>query len=120
MTVGSSGALFVVTYVDFLQEVLEQDPDAGQNRLVRYGAASSKANPGNLLSYTVLRQIDRPNRYVFLEVWDTEPHYVAWQDSAVTKSFITRTTPFLGSPLDHRLNILCGGTFDDTNGCILP
>ena len=120
MTVGSSGALFVVTYVDFLQEVLEQDPDAGQNRLVRYGAASSKANPGNLLSYTVLRQIDRPNRYVFLEVWDTEPHYVAWEDSAVTKSFITRTTPFLGSPLDHRLNILCGGTFDDTNGCILP
>ena len=74
MTVGSSGALFVVTYVDFLQEVLGRDPDAGQNRLVRYGAASSKANPGNLLSYTVLRQIDRPNRYVFLEVWDTEPH----------------------------------------------
>ena len=120
MTVGSSGALFVVTYVDFLQEVLEQDPDAGQNRLVRYGAASSKANPGNLLSYTVLRQIDRSNRYVFLEVWDTEPHYLTWQDSAVTKSFITRTTPLLGSPLDHRLNILCGETFDDTNGCILP
>ena len=120
MTVGSSGALFVVTYVDFLQEVLEQDPDAGQNRLVRYGAASSKANPGNLLSYTVLRQIDRPNRYVFLEVWNTEPHYVTWQDSAVTKGFIGRTTPLLGSPLDHRLNILCGETFDDTNGCILP
>jgi hypothetical protein len=26
----------------------------------------------------------------------------------------------LGSPLDHRLNILCGQTFDDTKGCILP
>jgi quinol monooxygenase YgiN len=90
MTVGSGGALFVVTYVDFLQEILEQDPDAGQNGLVQYGAASSKANPGNLLSYTVLRQIDRPNRYVFLEVWDAEPHYVTWQDSAVTKSFIAR------------------------------
>ena len=24
------------------------------------------------------------------------------------------------APLDHRLNILCGETFDDTNGCILP
>ena len=120
MTVGSSGALFVVTYVDFLQEVLEQDPDAGQNTLVQYGAASSKANPGNLLSYTVLQQIDRPNRYVFLEVWDTEPHYVTLQDSAVTKSFIAGTTPLLGSPLDRRLNILCGETFDDTNGCILP
>ena len=120
ISVGSSSALFVVTYVDFLQEVLEQDPDAGQNRLVQYGAASSKANPDNLLSYTVLRQIDHLNRYVFLEVWDTEPHYVTWQDSAVTKSFIARTTPLLGSSLDHRLNILCGETFDDTNGCILP
>jgi len=120
MTVGSSGALFVVTYVDFLQEVLEQDPDAGQSKLVQYGAASSKANPGNLLSYTVLQQIDRPNRYVFLEVWDAEPHYVTWQDSAVTKSFIAGTTPLLGSPLDHRLNILCGETFDDAHGCIPP
>jgi len=26
----------------------------------------------------------------------------------------------LGSPLDHRLNILCGETFDDTQGCIVP
>jgi quinol monooxygenase YgiN len=120
MTVGSTGALFVVTYVDFLQEVLEQDPDAGQNRLVQYGAASSKANPGNLLSYTVLRQIDRPNRYVFLEVWDAELHYVTWQNSTVTKSFIAGTMPLLGSPLDHRLNILCGETFDDAHGCIPP
>jgi hypothetical protein len=29
-TVGSRGALFVVTYVDFLQEVLDTDPDRGQ------------------------------------------------------------------------------------------
>jgi quinol monooxygenase YgiN len=120
MTVGSGGALFVVTYVDFLQKVLEQDPDVGQNKLVQYGAASTKANPGNLLSYTVLQQMDRPNRYVFLEVWDAEPHYVTWQDSTVTKSFIARTMHLLGSPLDHRLNILCGETFDDAHGCVLP
>ena len=87
---------------------------------MQYGATSSKPNPGNLLSYTVLWQIDRPNRYVFLEVWHSEPHYVTWQGSVVTKSFIAQTTPLLGSPLDHRLNILCGETFDDTNGCILP
>src|SRR5215469_4576695 len=58
-TVGSGSALFVVTYVDFLQELLEQDPDAGQNRLVQYGAVSSNANPGHLLNYTVLHQLDR-------------------------------------------------------------
>jgi hypothetical protein len=44
--VGSGGALFVVTYVDFLEEVLEADPDRGQQELERYGAASMKANSG--------------------------------------------------------------------------
>ena len=43
-TVGAGSALFVTTYVDFLQEVLGEEPDAGQNKLVQYGAASSKAN----------------------------------------------------------------------------
>jgi quinol monooxygenase YgiN len=119
-TVGSSGALFVITYVDFLHEVLEADPGAGQTRLVQYGAASSQANSGHLLSYSVLQQLDRPNRYVFLEVWDTELNYLAWQYGAVTKSFIAKTTPLLGSPLDHRLNILCGETFVDGTGCVAP
>src|SRR6202030_3363702 len=43
-TVGSSGALFVVTYVDFLEEVLDTDPDRGQEELAQYGAATSNAN----------------------------------------------------------------------------
>jgi len=119
-TVGSSSALFVITYVDFLQEVLEADPDAGQNKLVQYGAASSTANTGHLLSYTVLQQLHRSNRSVFLEVWDTEANYIAWQGRAVTKSFVARTTPLLGSPFDHRLNILCGETFVDGTGCVPP
>jgi len=119
-TVGSGSALFVVTYVDFLQELLEQDPDEGQNRLVQYGAVSSNANPGHLLNYTVLHQLDRANRYVFLEVWDTEANYTAWQGGAATQSFIAQTTPLLGSPLDHRLNILCGETVVDGTGCVAP
>jgi len=120
LTVGAKGALFVITYTDFLQEVLEQDPDAGQNALVAYGAISSKANRGNLLSYTVLQQLDRPNRYVLLEVWDTGPHYTAWQNSAVTTAFVAQTTPLLGSPFDHRLNILCGETYVNDTGCVPP
>ena len=119
-TVGKSGALFVVTYVDFLQEVLEEDPDAGQDQLVRYGAASSKANTGQLLSYTVLQQLDRPNRYVFLEVWDTQADYIAWQSSVVTTNFVAQSIPLLGSPFDHRLNILCGETYVDGTGCVPP
>lgn len=119
-TVGSNGALFVITFADFLQEVLEEDPNAGQDKLVQYGAASIKANTGHLLSYTVLQQLDRPNRNVFLEVWDTMANYTAWQGSAVTANFIAQTMPLLGSPFDHRLNILCGETYVDGTGCVPP
>jgi len=116
-TVGSSGALFVITYVDFLAE---GDPDQGQDELVHYGAATSKANEQHLLNYTVLQQLDRPNRFAALEVWDTQANYTAWQGSAVTTNFIAKVTPLLGSPLDHRLNILCGETFVDGTGCTPP
>jgi quinol monooxygenase YgiN len=121
-TVGKDGALFVITYVDFLQEILADDPDEGQNKLVQYGAASIKQNKGLLLSYSVLQQLDRSNRYVFLEVWDNVDDYNAWQDNSVTTNFVKQTTPLLGSPFDHRLNILCGETFDDKMGmgCVPP
>ena len=115
-TVGPNGALFVITYVDFLQE---GDPDKGQDQLVRY-AATSKANDQHLLNYTVLQQLDRSNRFVALEVWDTQANYTAWQGSAVTTNFVTEVTPLLGSPFDHRLNILCGETFVDGTGCTPP
>jgi quinol monooxygenase YgiN len=120
-TVGPSGALFVVTYVDFLQELLQQgNPNRGRDALVTYGAASRNANGQHLLNFTVLRQLDRPNRFVTLEVWDTETNYAAWQNSAVTAGFVARTTPLLGSPFDHRLNILCGETYVDGTGCVPP
>ena len=119
-TVGKKGALFVVTYVDFLQEILEDDPDEGQEKLVQYGAASIKQNKGRLLSYNVLQQLDRPNRYVFLEVWDEVDDYNAWQNNSVTTKFVAQTMPLLGSPFDHRLNILCGETFVDGTGCVPP
>lgn len=120
-TVGPSGALFVVTYVDFLEELLEQDnPAKGQNQPVRYGAATSSANSGHLLNFTVLQQLDRPNRYVMLQVWDTQSNYDAWQAGSVTASFVTQITPVLGSPLDHRLNSLCGEHYVDSTGCTPP
>ena len=116
-TVGSNGALFVITYVDFLAE---GDPDKGQDKLVRYGSATSKANDQHLLNFTVLQQLDRPNRFAALEVWDAQANYTAWQGSAVTTNFIAEVTPLLGSPFDHRLNILCGETFVDGTGCTPP
>ena len=116
-TVGAKGALFVVVYVDLLQD---GNPGKGKNQLVRYGAMSSSANRGRLLSFSLLQQLDRPNRYAILEAWDSEASYNAWQGSAVTASFVDKITPLLGSPLDHRLNSLCGETYIDGTGCVPP
>ena len=108
-------ALFVVTYIDFL---LDGDPGKGEDELVRYGAATAKAK--GQLSYSVLQQLDRPNRFVALEAWAGESDYLAWQSNKKTTDFVTKVTPLLGSPQDHRLNSLCGKTFVDGTGCVPP
>jgi quinol monooxygenase YgiN len=78
--------LFVVTYVDFLADA---DPGKGLAELVRYGAATSKES--GQLSYTVLQQIDRPNRFATLEVWDSVDHYNNWQTNTTTTNFEKRS-----------------------------
>ena len=107
-----NSALFVVTYVDFL---VDGDLGKGRDGLVRYGSETSRAS--GQLSYTVLQQLDRPNRFATLEVWDTQTDYNAWQDDPKTTKFLTKVTPLLGSPIDHRLNILCGENYVDGMGC---
>jgi hypothetical protein len=115
--IGTSGALFVIIYGDLL---VAGNPLRGTSEVVQYGAASNRANSGHLLSFSVL-QLDRPNRLVMLEVWDTMADYNAWEDAnATTTNFDTQITPLLGSPLDYRLNDLCGSTYIGGTGCVPP
>jgi quinol monooxygenase YgiN len=111
----TDSALFVVTYVDLLTD---GDPGKGLADLVGYGAATSKQS--GQLSYTVLQQLDRPNRFATLEVWDSIEHYNNWQSDPTTTNFDAKVMPLLGSPFDHRLNILCGETYVDGMGCTSP
>jgi quinol monooxygenase YgiN len=108
-------ALFVVTYADFL---VDGDPDKGRQELLRYGADTSKA--AGQLSYTVLQQLDRANRFAILEVWDSVTDYNNWQNATTTIEFVDNVMPLLGSPFDHRLNILCGETYVVGTGCTPP
>ena len=55
-TVGPSGALFVITYVELLQE---GNVARGEDQLLDYGAATSSLNGSRILSYSVLQQLDR-------------------------------------------------------------
>jgi len=107
--------LFVVTYVDFLAD---GDPGKALRELIRYGSDTSQA--AGQLSYTVLQQIDRPNRFATLEVWDSLTDYNNWQTDQHTTQFVTKVMPLLGSPFDHRLNRLCGSTYTDNVGCVAP
>jgi quinol monooxygenase YgiN len=115
--VGPGGSLYVITYVEFLQE---GNVKAGQAALLAYGAATSRLNGGHVQSFSVLQQLDRPNRYAMLEIWDQQANYNAWQNDRVTQAFIAQTKPLLGSPFDHRLTVLCGATYVDNTGCISP
>jgi quinol monooxygenase YgiN len=108
-----NSALFVVTYVDFL---VDGDPGKALRELIRYGSDTSKQS--GQLSYTVLQQIDRPNRFATLEVWDNVTDYNNWQTDPTTTDFDAKVMPLLGSPFDHRLNILCGENYTDNVGCV--
>ena len=116
-TVGPSGPLFVITYVELLQE---GNVARGQDELLDYGAATSSQNGARVLSYSVLQQLDRPNRYAVLEIWDNQTSYTTWQGLATTTNFVAKIKPLLGSPFDHRLTILCGKTYSDSAGCTPP
>ena len=115
--VGTSGALYVVTYVEFLPD---EQAVPGQEALLQYGFATSKANGGHVLSYSVLRQLDRPDRYAVLEAWDAQANYNAWQAETATTSFNGQIKRLLASPLDRRPTVLCGATYVDNVGCTAP
>ncbi|MBO0752513.1 MAG: hypothetical protein J2P54_02630 [Bradyrhizobiaceae bacterium] len=115
--VGPSGALYVITYVELLQD---GNIAQGEAELAAYGTDTARVNGSHVLSYNILRQIDRPNRFAVLEIWDSQTSYNAWQGLAATTSFVAKITPLLGSPFDHRLTILCGETYSDSAGCVAP
>jgi hypothetical protein len=81
--VGPSGALYVITYVVLLQE---GNVELGQDELIAYGAETSGVNGPHVLSYNILQQLDRPNRYAVLEIWDSQTSYSAWQGLTATTS----------------------------------
>jgi quinol monooxygenase YgiN len=115
--VGPAGALFVITYVEFLQD---GNVSKGQDKLIDYGAVTAKVNGGHVQSYNILQQLDRPNRFAVLEIWDQQANYNAWQSDSATTHFNAETKPLLGSPFDHRLTVLCGATYVDNTGCTPP
>jgi quinol monooxygenase YgiN len=114
---GPAGPLFVISYVEFQPQA---NVEAGQAQLILYGTTSKQGNGTSLLNYSVLRQLDRPNRYAILEIWDNQQHYDSWQKADATRVLLDSLKPLLESPLDHRLTSLCGEVFVANIGCTAP
>jgi quinol monooxygenase YgiN len=114
-TAGPAGALFVISYVEFLPHGAS---GTGPEDLNRYAKASTGSDGTRALSFSVLQQLERPNRYALLEVWNNRRSYDAWQASDTSRDFALSARPLLAAPIDRRLTILCGETFVDNVGCI--
>jgi quinol monooxygenase YgiN len=90
---------FVVTYVEFLPAA--QDHGAPLlERLAAIGRAASGA-----ISFSANQEIQRPNFYVLIEVWNSAAAHQAFQNSPATQALLKQIQPFLEAPFDER-----GGT----------
>jgi quinol monooxygenase YgiN len=113
-TLGPARPLFVVSYVEFQPQA---NVESGQAQLLHYGTATRQGNATGLVNFTLLRQLDRPNRYAILEIWDSQKSYDAWQKADLTRTLLSDLKPLLESPLDHRLTAVCGEVFVANVGC---
>jgi len=113
---GPAAPLFVISYVEFQPQ---SNVESGQAQLMVYGTATRQGNATSLLNFTLLRQLERPNRYAILEIWNSQKNYDAWQKADATRTLLSNLEPLLESPLDHRLTTACGETFVANIGCTI-
>jgi quinol monooxygenase YgiN len=116
-TVGPAGAVFIISYVEFLPQA---DAKGTQRELLDYGVATSRSTGTGILSYSILRELGRANRYAILEIWADRKAYDLWQSADATRTFARNIRPMLASPIDHRFTSLCGTTYVDGAGCTPP
>jgi quinol monooxygenase YgiN len=90
-------ALYVITHIDILSPELE----VGRVLLLRY-AKDVRDEPG-LTRFELLSQLDRPNHFETVGVWDSHGHFVDSLGAPVTLSLRESLHPLLGSPFDDRL-----------------
>ena len=93
-----SGAIYVVTYVD----VMSNAAASGTTLLERYWDASRKET-GNI-SFDVLREIARPNRFVVLEIWSDSAARDAHAKASASREFADKLKAIESAPPDVRLN----------------
>jgi quinol monooxygenase YgiN len=90
---------FAVTYVEFLPAKQERGEE-----LVEQLAALGRRN--GAISFTANEEIQRPNFFVLLEIWNNATARQTFEDLPQTQALLARITALLEAPLDLRLGIL--------------
>jgi quinol monooxygenase YgiN len=86
---------FVVTYVEFLPA----NQDRGEELLERLAALGRRKGA---ISFTANQQIQRPNFFVLLEIWQNANARQAFENLDQTQALLSRIQPLLEVPFDER------------------
>jgi quinol monooxygenase YgiN len=90
---------FAVTYVEFLPAKQERGEE-----LVEQLAALGRRN--GAISFTANEEIQRPNFFVLLEIWNNVAARQMFDSLPQTQALLARITALLEAPLDVRLGTL--------------
>ena len=90
---------FAVTYVEFLPAKQERGEE-----LVEQLAALGRRN--GAISFTANEEIQRPNFFVLLEIWNNAAARQMFNSLHQTQALLARITALLEAPLDVRLGTL--------------
>lgn len=87
---------YIVVYVEFLPS----DTVRGRMELEKL-AALARGSTG-LVSFNVNQEIQRPNFYSLVEIWDSAASYQAFLGSPQTQALLGAIQPLLEAPFDTR------------------
>jgi quinol monooxygenase YgiN len=90
--------VYVVTYVD----VMPSSVVSGTTLLKQYRDASR--SEGGSMSFDVLQEIGRPNRFAIVEAWKDKPARDAHVNAASTTQFRDKLKALANAPYDERIN----------------
>ena len=87
---------FVVVYVEFKPAQTEHG-----KRVLQELAAVARRSPGSI-TFTVLDEIERANRFALFELWTTSQAFEDFTGSPKAQVLLQVIDPLLAAPLDQR------------------
>jgi quinol monooxygenase YgiN len=89
----------VITYIDAIPDVFVKENEEKARALLQQMNAETQKDPG-LISFTILRETQRPNHFTILEMWKSAAAFSAHLSAPHTRKFRDDLQPLIGSPYD--------------------